>query len=152
MERTIRGGRTCAIARTVDVLRDPWSFLILREAFSGTTRFADFRSGLGIATDVLTDRLGALTAAGILRKQLYQEQGSRARAEYHLTPAGAELKTVIGALQQWGDAHLPVDCGPTVARRSAATGEPVEVAFVDARGRRLDADEVAFERTAAYPM
>ena len=87
----------------------------------------------------------------MLRPQHYREPGSRARTAYHLTPAGAELKIVIGALQQWGDAHLPVECGPTVARRTVATGEPVEVAFVDAQGRRLGIEDVAFERTAAYP-
>ena len=151
MTKSIRGGRTCAIARTVDVLKDPWAFLILREAFAGTTRFADFRSGLGIASDVLTERLAGLVAAGVLRREQYQEAGSRARASYHLTEAGIELKIVVGALQQWGDAHLPVECGPTVERKHRETGAPVEVAFVDAAGRRIEPDDAAFERTAAYP-
>ena len=66
MARTVRGGESCAIARTVDVLRDPWTFLVLREAFGGVTRFGDFRSALGIASDVLTERLHALVDAGVL--------------------------------------------------------------------------------------
>src|SRR5437868_4619438 len=131
MTKSIRGGGSCAIARTVDVLKDPWSFLVLREALSGVTRFADFRAALHIATDVLTDRLSVLVDAGVLRKEPYQEAGSRARSAYRLTAAGSELALVIGALQQWGDAHLPVGCGPTVTRHTVDTGEPVEVAFVD---------------------
>jgi DNA-binding HxlR family transcriptional regulator len=152
MAKAIRGGQTCAIARTVDVLKDPWAFLILREAFGGVTRFADFRSQLKIASDVLTERLTALVEAGVLRREQYQDAGSRTRTGYHLTEAGLELNTVIGAIQQWGDAHLPIACGPTVERRHRQTGAPVEVAFVDSDGRRVDADEVTFERTAAYPV
>src|ERR1700710_514096 len=126
MAKVIRGGETCAIARTVDVLKDPWSFLILREALGGVTRFADFRAHLAIATDVLTDRLTSLVDAGVLLREQYQEPGRRTRTSYHLTEAGAELKVVIGALQQWGDAHLPVACGPTIERLDHRTGEPIE--------------------------
>jgi len=151
MAKVVRGGETCAIARTVDVLKDPWSFLILRDALSGVTRFADFRASLGIATDVLTERLNTLVEAGVLRREEYREAGSRTRTRYQLTPAGAEFKTVIAALQQWGDAHLPVECGPTVARVHGKTGAPIEVAFVDARGRRVKDEDATFERTAAYP-
>jgi DNA-binding HxlR family transcriptional regulator len=151
MSKAIRGGETCAIARTVDALKDPWGFLIVREALSGVTRFADFRANLAIATDVLTDRLTALVEAGVLRREQYQEPGRRARTSYHLTEAGAELKIVIGALQQWGDAHLPVACGPTIERRERRSGEPVEIAFVNAKGRRIDPDDADFVRTPAYP-
>ena len=152
MARTIRGGETCAIARTVDVLKDPWAFLILREAFDGVSRFADFRANLHIASDVLTERLTALVTAGVLRREQYQEPGSRPRPSYHLTEAGAELKLVIGALQQWGDAHLPIDCGPTIARLDDRTGRPVEIAFVDESGHRVPLEDATFERTAAYPV
>src|SRR3954467_1584295 len=102
MAKTIRGGGASALARPVDVLKDPWSFLILREALSGVTRFADFRASLGIATDVLTERLNTLVEAGVLRREGCREEGSRTRTRYQLTPAGAEFKTVIAALQQWG--------------------------------------------------
>jgi DNA-binding HxlR family transcriptional regulator len=151
MANAIRGGQTCAIARTVDVLKDPWSFLILREALSGVTRFSDLRAHLGIATDVLTERLAALVEAGVLRREKYQEPRSRARTSYHLTQAGAELKVAVAALQQWGDAHLPVPEGPTIERRDQRTGQPIEVAFVNATGRRIDPERAAFVRTQAYP-
>lgn len=151
MDRAIRGGESCAIARTVDVLRDPWAFLIIREALSGITRFADFRENLGIATDVLTERLNRLVEAGVLHPEDYKEPGHRTRTSYHLTEAGAELKIVIGALQQWGDAHLPVACGPTIERRDDRTGEPITIGFVNRNGRRVDPAHAEFARTAAYP-
>ncbi|WP_338184037.1 helix-turn-helix domain-containing protein [Jatrophihabitans sp.] len=151
MTKTIRGGAPCSIARTVDVLKDPWSFMVLREALDGVTRFADFRAGLGIASDILTERLTALVEAGVLTREQYQEPGSRARHSYHLTAAGTELAVVIGALQQWGDEHLPWQAGPTIERRSARTGRPLHVAFVDDRGREVPLEQVSFRRTASYP-
>jgi DNA-binding HxlR family transcriptional regulator len=147
----VRGGAACAIARTVNVLKDPWSFLILREALGGVTRFADFRTQLAIASDVLPDRLNSLVAAGVLRREQYQEAGRRARVSYHLTEAGADLKVVIGALQQWGDMHLPASCGPSIERRDHRTGGPIDVAFVDAEGRRVAVEDADFIRTPAYP-
>ena len=151
MTKPVRGGAPCSIARTVDVLRDPWAFVVLREAMSGVTRFADFKAALGIASDVLTERLNAMVEAGILTREQYQEPGSRARYSYHVTPAGAELRVVLGALQQWGDDHLPWRDGPTVLRQAARGGRPLRVGFVDDRGREVKLDDVDFVRTAAYP-
>jgi DNA-binding HxlR family transcriptional regulator len=151
MDKTIRGGDACAIARTLDALKDPWGFLVVRDALAGVTRFADFRASLGIATDVLTGRLNALVDAGVLRRERYQDPGSRPRTSYHLTEAGLDLKVVIGALQQWGDAHVPPPCGPTVERRDRRTAAPVQVAFVNDKGRRIRDDDAEFVRTAAYP-
>jgi DNA-binding HxlR family transcriptional regulator len=143
--------QTCSIARSLEVLGERWTFLILREAFSGTMRFADFRAVLGVAPDVLSDRLATLVAAGVLEKQPYREPGARVRDSYHLTPAGRELKLVLGALQQWGDEHRPYELGPTAVRRTVDGGRPVHVAFVDDTGREVPPDGVAFVRTAAYP-
>jgi DNA-binding HxlR family transcriptional regulator len=151
MTKTIRGGEPCSIARTVDVLKDPWSFVVLREALSGVTRFADFRSALGIASDVLTERLNAMVEAGILYREQYQEPGSRTRYSYHLTPAGTELHVVLAALQQWGDEHVPWPAGPTVVQTHARTGRPLHVAFVDDRGREVPTENAVAVRTAAYP-
>ena len=152
MAKTIRGGAPCSIARTVDVLKDPWSFMVLREAMAGVTRFADFKAALGIASDILTDRLNAMVEAGVLRREQYQDPGSRARYSYHLTDVGAALQTVLGALQQWGDQHLPWPEGPTVERMHSRTGRPLHVGFVDDRGREVAAADVNFVRTAAYPQ
>jgi DNA-binding HxlR family transcriptional regulator len=141
---------TCSIARSLEVLGEKWTFLVIRDALSGVTRFADFRSSLGIAPDILTSRLGTLVESGVLEKVPYREPGSRQRHEYRLTAAGRELRVVLGALQQWGDAHRPYEEGPTVVRRSG-DGRPLAVAFVDDRDRAVPLKDVRFERTAAYP-
>lgn len=151
MAKAVKGGASCAIARTVDVVKDPWSFMVVREALSGVTRFADFRDNLGIASDVLTERLTTLVDNGVLYRETYREPGSRARYSYHLTDAGAELRIVLAALQQWGDEHLPWPAGRTVERVSHRSGRPLRVGFVDDRGREVAADDVNFVRTAAYP-
>jgi DNA-binding HxlR family transcriptional regulator len=141
----------CSIARSLGVFGGRWTFLILREAMSGVTRFADFRTALGIAPDVLTERLGTLVDHGVMTREPYQETGQRARYEYVLTPAGRELRVVLGALQQWGDAHLPRPEGPTVLRRVRGSERPVHVGYVDEAGREVDPDNVQVVRTAAYP-
>jgi DNA-binding HxlR family transcriptional regulator len=139
---------SCAIARTLAVVGERWTLLILRDTFLGATRFSQFRRSLGIAPDVLADRLATLVAHGVLTRATYQEPGSRAREEYRLTDAGRELRVVLGALQQWGDAHLPWPDGPTVVRRGP-DGARLHVGFVDGCGDEVD--EVTFERTSAYP-
>jgi DNA-binding HxlR family transcriptional regulator len=141
----------CSIARTLEVVGARWTLLILREAFTGRTRFAEFRSALGIAPDVLSERLSTLVEYGVLSRQPYQEPGSRARFSYHLTPSGRELFSVLGALQQWGDDHLPRAEGPTIERRSATSDQPLRVGFVDPDGHAVDLDDVRFVPTAAYP-
>ncbi len=141
----------CSIARSLEVVGARWTLLILREAFSGKTRFAEFREALGIAPDVLSERLSTLVEYGVLSKEPYQEPGTRARYSYHLTEAGRELWVVLGALQQWGDDHLPRPEGPTIERRSRNTHLPLRVGFVDPKGKEVDLDDVQMLRTAAYP-
>ena len=75
----------CSIARSLEVLGQKWSLLIVREAMWGRTRFAEFRARLGVAPDVLTDRLGRLVDAGILERRPYREDGEREREEYVLS-------------------------------------------------------------------
>jgi len=140
----------CSIARSLEVLGERWTFLVLREAFLGTTRFADFRATLGIAPDILTARLNTLVSAGVLERVPYQEPGSRQRFEYRLTSAGRDLQVVLGALQQWGDEHDPYPDGPTYLRRSA-DGRPLRVAFVDDRGQEVPPSDVRMIMTSAHP-
>ena len=142
---------SCAIARSLGVLGERWTFLILREATLGVTRFAQFRDSLGIAPDVLTERLATLVEYGVLERVAYQEPGSRSRSAYVLTPAGRELSVVLAALQQWGDEHLPWPEGPSMLRRVRDSDRPVHVGFVDDRGREVPAQDVAMIRTDAYP-
>src|SRR5437867_811695 len=141
---------TCSIHRSLGVLGERWTFLILRDVLDGATRFAEFRDQLGIATNLLTDRLNTLVEYGAMTRRPYQEPGERARDAYQLTEAGRELLVVLGALQQWGDKHLPAPDGPSILRRTRDTGRPVHVGFVDDTGQEVPADEVVMHRTATY--
>jgi DNA-binding HxlR family transcriptional regulator len=138
----------CSIARTLDIVGDKWTFLILREAsLQKVTRFADFRDRLGIAPDMLSNRLNILVDADVMEKQPYREPGTRTRHSYHLTPAGEQLLLVLAALQQWGDENRPPASGPSTLRRSADHGRPVRVAFVDDTDTVIPADSVVFSLT-----
>jgi DNA-binding HxlR family transcriptional regulator len=140
----------CSIARSLEVVGERWTFLILRDALGGATRFSEFKDSLKVAPDVLTDRLNTLVDAGVMTKQPYKEAGHRTRYSYHLTEAGQDLRVVIGALQQWGDEHRPYSPGATILRRTA-DGRPARVAFVDDRHEEIDGREVQFVRSASYP-
>ncbi|HEX4247024.1 MAG TPA: helix-turn-helix domain-containing protein [Pseudonocardia sp.] len=142
---------SCSIARSLGVLGERWTFLVLREALTGTTRFARFREVLGVAPDVLAARLATLVDYGVLHRVPYQEAGSRPRDEYVLTDAGRALHVTLGALQQWGDRYLPWPAGPTIERRAKETGRPVHVGYIDDLGHEIAADDVDTIRTASYP-
>ncbi|TFD46544.1 transcriptional regulator [Cryobacterium frigoriphilum] len=128
---------TCQVARTLDIVGERWSLLIVRNALRGQTRFSEFRDGLGVPTDILTARLATLVTAGVLDKRPYREPGCRERASYHLTPAGHGLALVEAALIQWGDTFNPGSEGPGSRLVDPATGAPARVAFVDADDRVL---------------
>jgi DNA-binding HxlR family transcriptional regulator len=120
----------CSIERSLQVLGERWTLLVLREIFAGRSRFADIQAALGIATNLLTARLKTLVDAGILETRTYQEPGSRSRYSYHLTKAGQDLRLILAALQQWGDEHRPRPSGPSSLRRTRTDSRPVHVAFV----------------------
>jgi len=134
---------SCPIARTVGVLGERWTLLIVRDALAGTTRFAEFRESLGIAADLLADRLSTLIEFGIMTKEPYQEPGSRTRYAYHLTDRGRELSLVLASIRQWGDVNLPWPDGPVVQRRARRTDRVVHVAFIDDHGYEVPAADVA---------
>jgi DNA-binding HxlR family transcriptional regulator len=96
--------RNCSIARTVSILSDAWTFLVIREAFFGARRFEEFRSSLKISRATLTDRLRRLTHEGILREASYSDTSSR--VEYKLTKSGIDLYPIFMALMQFGDRWL----------------------------------------------
>src|SRR4051812_25620460 len=95
--------QTCSVARALEVVGERWTLLILRDAFLGVRRFDDFQADLGIARNVLTDRLGRLVNAGVLEKRAYSERPPR--FEYRLTDKGRDLWPVVHALARWGDKH-----------------------------------------------
>ncbi|GAA3551532.1 helix-turn-helix domain-containing protein [Microlunatus spumicola] len=141
----------CSIARSLDVLGERWTLLVVREACFGRTRFSEFRDALGVAPDVLSDRLATLVEVGVLERRPYREDGGRRREEYVLTPAGDDLRLVLAALQAWGDQHRPAREDRGARFVEAATGEPVTTSFVAADGRRLEPGEVLAVRPVRRP-
>lgn len=128
----------CSIARTLDLVGEKWSLLVLREVFSGVRRFDDLRRRTGAPRQVLSARLGTLVDAGVLRRHPYQEPGRRTRDEYRLTAAGMELYPVLVSLMRWGDRHLDQPTGgPPLELTHAGCGEPVDVALRCATGHAL---------------
>jgi DNA-binding HxlR family transcriptional regulator len=101
MKRTSLSAHPCSIARTLDVAGEWWMPLILRDVAYGVRRFGEIQEDLGISANVLSDRLEALLAEGLLERRLYQRRPER--HEYHLTEKGADLIPALLALMQWGD-------------------------------------------------
>jgi DNA-binding HxlR family transcriptional regulator len=120
MQRTNFGEMACSIARTLDVVGEPWSPLILRDAWAGLTRFEQFQADLGMSRKVLTERLNHLVERGVLERRPYDR---RPRYEYVLTEKGAELVDVLIVMAGWGDRWLAGEAGPPVLRRHHACGE-----------------------------
>jgi DNA-binding HxlR family transcriptional regulator len=113
-DRLSYSAENCSIARTLQVVGERWSLLILREAFSGNRRFEQFQRRIGMARNLLATRLATLVEHGILDRQSYQEPGQRARHEYRLTAKGKELYPILVALLDWGDRHVADPDGPAI--------------------------------------
>jgi DNA-binding HxlR family transcriptional regulator len=107
-------GQNCSIARALELVGERWTLLIIRDAFLGRRRFDEFQESLGIARNVLTERLDRLVGEGILERTPYSERPPR--FEYALTERGRELAVPLLALMQWGDRHLSPK-PPRIARR-----------------------------------
>jgi DNA-binding HxlR family transcriptional regulator len=131
-------GQNCSIARALEVVGERWTLLIIRDAFLGLRRFDEFQQSLGVARNVLTDRLNRLVTEGILERVPYSERP--ARFEYRLTPKGRELNVALAGLRQWGDRYLS-DKPPRVLRRKADR-KPVVAALVPKGSPVLRADDV----------
>jgi len=141
LKALIRPGQ-CSIGRTLDFVGDRWSLLILREAsFYGVTRFEHLRTRLGISKAVLTERLDGLVAHGILDRVPYQQPGERARHEYRLTPAGADLFPVLVALLEWGDKYRNEGLAP-VSLSHKGCGAAVSGGLTCASGHHVQQSEV----------
>ena len=119
MQRTNFGEMVCSIARTLDVVGEPWSPLILRDVWAGFTRFEQLQADLGMSRKVLTERLNHLVERGVLERRPYDR---RPRYEYVLTDKGAELVDVLIVMADWGDKWLADEAGPPVLRRHHACG------------------------------
>ncbi|WP_330270268.1 helix-turn-helix transcriptional regulator [Lentzea sp. NBC_00516] len=124
MQRTSFSGMACSIARTLDVIGEPWSPLILRDVWVGMNRFEQLQSDLGISRKVLTERLNHLVGQGVLERRPYDQ---RPRYEYVLTQKGTELLDLIMVMRGWGDRWLAGEAGPSVLYRHHACGEIANV-------------------------
>jgi DNA-binding HxlR family transcriptional regulator len=134
----------CQVVRTLDIVGEKWSLLIVRNALRGQTRFSEFREQLGIPSDILTARLGTLVSGGIFEKRAYRDDGSRERFSYHLTEAGQALNIVMAAIVQWGDTHNPSQFGAASLVVDSETDDPIELAFVAAGRGAIPGTEVRF--------
>lgn len=113
MRRTSFEGMNCSIAQCLEMVGEWWTLLIVRDALMGVTRFEDFRERLGIARNVLTQRLEHLVAQDIMTKVPYQ--ANPVRHDYRLTAKGRSLWLVLTAMRQWGDQWAAPDgprCSP----------------------------------------
>lgn len=128
----------CSIARTLELVGEKWSLLVLREVFSGVRRFDDMRRRIGAPRQVLSARLGTLVDAGVLRRHPYREPGQRTRYEYRLSAAGMDLYPVLLSLLRWGDRYLVQPTGgPSIELTHRDCGEPVDLALRCRAGHEL---------------
>jgi len=111
MQRTDFSEMACSIARTLDVIGEPWSPLILRDIWVGFSRFEQLQADLGISRKVLTERLNHLVDRGVIERRPYDQ---RPRYEYVLTGKGRELVDVLMVMVAWGDKWLAATAGPPV--------------------------------------
>jgi DNA-binding HxlR family transcriptional regulator len=135
----------CTIAKALDVVSTRSAFLILREAFYGTTRFDDFAARARISEPVAAARLRELVKEGLLERADYREPGQRTRQRYRLTAKGADLFPALAALMQWGDRWLDNRGGP-VELRHRDCGEPVAVELRCAAGHVIGTNELDLAR------
>ena len=131
-------GQNCSIARTLEIVGERWTLLIIRDVFLGLRRFDQLQESLGVARNVLADRLNRLVEEGILERVQYSERPLR--FEYRLTKKGRELNVALTALRQWGDAHLS-EKPPRLLRRKVDR-RPVVAALVPRSADVLRPDEV----------
>jgi DNA-binding HxlR family transcriptional regulator len=102
--------QVCSIARTLEVVGERWTLLVLRDVLQGARRFDELIESLGVARNVLSDRLDRLVDYGLLERKPYQDHPPR--FEYHPTAKGSELLVVLLGLMHWGDRHLAGEAGP----------------------------------------
>ncbi|MFP4474857.1 MAG: winged helix-turn-helix transcriptional regulator [Desulfatibacillaceae bacterium] len=139
-----RDHRTCSVGRSLRILGDLWIFFILREAFFGVRHFDRFQENLGIATNILSDRLKTLVEHGIMKRERDEQDARRIR--YNLTKKGVDLYPVVLALMKWGDRWLADETGPPLLLRHEACGKPLDPqVFCAACNEKVNAWEVSWE-------
>jgi DNA-binding HxlR family transcriptional regulator len=147
LRREYVGQERCSVARTLEIVGDRWTWLIIRDAFLGMTRFAEFEGSLEIAPNVLNDRLCRLVDQGIFERVLYNERPER--YEYRLTKKGSDLFIALNAFRQWGDTYVSPAPMRLLRRKNDKT--PVVVAFVPEGTPGLTNDEIELVPGPGFP-
>ncbi|HKI73123.1 MAG TPA: helix-turn-helix domain-containing protein [Pseudomonadales bacterium] len=128
----------CSLAATLSVIGEHWTLLIIRDVFFGGRRFDEFQKSLGIARNVLSDRLKKLVEAGILEKS----DGS-GHPRYRLTEKGLALQPVLISMTHWGDTYMPHPDGKRVTFVDRRDGKPIKkMAIYAADGRKLKPKDI----------
>jgi DNA-binding HxlR family transcriptional regulator len=127
----------CSIARTLALVGDRWTLLMLRDIANGVGRFDELASHLGIARNVLSRRLARLVQAGLVQRTAYRDAGARERHEYRLTGPGRELMPILLAFMEWGDRNLAGPEGPPAVVRHADCGARIRVSVTCEEGHQL---------------
>jgi DNA-binding HxlR family transcriptional regulator len=141
MLKRMYDGQVCSVARALEIVGERWTPLIVREALFGTRRFDEFAEKLGLARNVLTERLNFLVDNGIFVRVPYQDRPRR--HEYHLTAKGRDLTPVIVSLMRWGDKHLADPAGPPrLVQHVDCGGDVTSGLSCDRCDRPLDVSEV----------
>jgi len=141
VRKTSFADMNCSIAQSLEIIGEWWTLLILRDAFLGIHRFDDFVERLGIARNVLTNRLDTLVDADVLERRPYDE--ARGRYDYLLTDKGRALWPVMIALRQWGDEWiLGAGNEPLLIEHHGCGHDTIAEMTCNACGERLDARSV----------
>ena len=131
--------RNCQVARTMAILGERSTVVVLREVFNGVRRFDDMQRHSGVPRQVLSNRLTMLVEEGILRRAPYRpEGGGRERHEYRPTPKGLDLYPILTALADWGATYAAGPEGPAVEMAHVDCGQPVHAVLECEAGHRLD--------------
>jgi DNA-binding HxlR family transcriptional regulator len=131
----------CSISRTLEVVGERWTLLILRDVFFGLRRFGDLQASLGVARNVLTERLNRLVDDGIVERVPYQAHP--VRREYHLTAKGYDLLPVLLSMMTWGDKYYTGKTGrPRIARHVDCGGEVAQQLACTKCAQVLDKDDI----------
>ncbi|MBD7977025.1 winged helix-turn-helix transcriptional regulator [Serpens gallinarum] len=139
----------CSLARTLSVVGDRWTLLVLRESFLGIRRFDEFEERLGVTRHVLANRLKKLTEAGVLNKVAYQQRPLR--QEYRLTAKGRDLYPAVLALVNWGDRYMGGAEGAPIRHLHRTCGHPMQGVLVCSEcGEPVAARDVVLEEAPAF--
>ena len=148
LKREYIGQELCSVARTLEIIGDRWTWLIIRDAFLGISKFSEFEESLGVAPNVLHDRLDRLVDEEIFERTAYSDHP--ARYDYRLTRKGDDLFTALNALRQWGDRHLCTK--PMRLLRVKDSGKPVVAVLVPEGTPALTNDEVELVPGPGFPQ